>query len=126
MVLWLVTIHSITIGMALIAQPAFLLEWSGFRSDCGSFFPAQGGVFHLLMAIAYSLGALDSKKFYLLIIFSIIVKAVATLFLFIYCFFIEFKWAIFYFGVSDGIMGMTIFIALRYYLYFQTTNGKDE
>ena len=126
MVLWLVTIHSITIGMALIAQPAFLLEWSGFRSDDDPFFPAQGGVFHLLMAVAYSLGALDSKKYYLLIIFSIIVKAVATLFLFVYCFFIEFKWAIFYFGVGDGIMGMTIFIALRHYLYFQTTNGKDE
>ena len=126
MVLWLVAIHSITIGMALIAQPTFLLEWSGFRSDDDPFFPAQGGVFHLLMAVAYSLGALDSKKYYLLIIFSIVVKAVATLFLFVYCFFIEFKWAILYFGVGDGIMGMTIFIALRQYLYFQTTNGKDE
>ena len=126
MVLWLVTIHSITLGMALITQPAFLLEWSGFRSDCGPFFPAQGGVFHLLMAIAYSLGAADSKKYYLLIIFSVIVKAIATLFLFVYCFFIEFKWAILYFGVVDGIMGMTIFIALRHYLNVQTTNGKDE
>ena len=126
MVLWLVTIHSITIGMALITQPAFLMEWSGFRSDDEPFFPAQGGVFHLLMAVAYSLGATDAQKYYLLIIFSVIVKAIATLFLFVYCFFIEFKWAIFYFGVADGIMGVTIFIALRHYLNVQTTNGKDE
>ena len=56
MVLWLVTIHSITIGMALITQPAFLMEWSGFRSDEDPFFPAQGGVFHLLMAVAYHWG----------------------------------------------------------------------
>lgn len=126
MVLWLVTIHSITIGMALITQPAFLIEWSGFRSNCEPFFPAQGGVFHLLMAVAYSLGAADAQKYYFLIIFSIIVKAVATLFLFVYCFFIEFKWAIFFFGVADGVMGMTILIALRHYLYFQIINGKDE
>lgn len=126
MVLWLVTIHSIAIGLALITQPAFLLEWSGFRSDNEPFFPAQGGVFHLLMAVAYSLGARDSKKYYFLIVFSVIVKTAATLFLFVYCFFIEFKWAILIFGIADGVMGMTIFIALRHYLYFQTTNGKHE
>jgi len=123
-VLWLVAVHSIVMGLALITQPAILMEWSGFRSEHEHFFPAQGGVFHLLMAVAYSLGAVNSQKYYFLIVFSVIVKVVATLFLFVYCFTIEFKWIILISGIGDGVMGMTIFIALRHYLYFQTTNGK--
>ncbi len=123
-ILWLVAVHSIAIGLALIAQPAILMEWSGFRPEYERFFPAQGGVFHLLMAVAYTLGAVNSQKYHFLIVFSVIVKAVATLFLFVYCFTIEFKWSILIFGIGDGVMGMMIFIAFRHYLYFQTTNGK--
>ena len=123
-VLWLVAVHSIAMGLALITQPDVLMEWSGFRFEFERFFPAQGGVFHLLMAVAYMMGAMNSKKYHYLIIFSIIVKAVATTFLFVYCFIIEFKWIILISGIGDGVMGVMIFVALEYYLYFQTTNGK--
>jgi hypothetical protein len=124
MVLWLVAILSIAIGVALITQPVFLMEWLGFGSEHEPFFPAQGGVFHLLMSVAYLLGAMDSQKYYVLIIFSIIVKAGAALFLFIYCLTIEFKWVILTFGIVDGVVGLTIFSALRHYLYFQITNDR--
>ena len=123
-VLWLVAVHSIAMGLTLITQPDVLMEWSGFRFEFERFFPAQGGVFHLLMAVAYSLGAVNSQKYYFLIVFSVIVKVFATLFLFVYCFNVEFKWIILISGIGDGVMGMTIFIALRHYLYFQTTHGK--
>jgi len=123
-VLWLVAVHSIAMGLALITQPDVLMEWSGFRSEYGRFFPSQGGVFHLLMAVAYIMGAVNSNKYIYLIVFSIIVKAVATTFLLVYCFIIEFKWIILISGIGDGVMGVMIFVALEYYLYFQTTNGK--
>jgi hypothetical protein len=124
MVLWVVAAHSILMGLALISQPAILMKWSGFNAGYERFFPAQGGVFHLLMAFAYSLGAVNSEKFHFLIVFSVIVKAVATVFLLIYCFAVEFNWVILVSGISDGVMGMAIFIAFRRYIYFKTINGR--
>ena len=124
MILWLVAVHSILMGLALIFQPAILMEWSGFKSGYERFFPAQGGVFHLLMAVAYLLGATDSRKYHFLIVFSVIVKAVATVFLIVYCITVEFKWIILVSGIGDGVMGMSIFIAFRRYTYFQTANGQ--
>jgi hypothetical protein len=123
-VLWLVAVHSIVIGLALITQPVILMEWSGFRSEYESFFPTQGGVFHLLMTVAYVMGAINGQKYHYLIVFSIVVKAVATAFLLIYCFAVEFKWAILIFGLVDGVMGAMIFIALAYNLHFQKTCGN--
>jgi len=111
-------------GLALITQPAILMEWSGFNSESERFFPAQGGVFHLLMAVAYVMGAMNSKKYHYLIIFSIIVKAVAMTFLLVYCITVEFKWTILFFGLGDGVMGAMIFIALAYNPHFQKTYGN--
>jgi hypothetical protein len=124
MVLWVVAVHSILMGLALISQPTILMKWSGFNTGYERFFPAQGGVFHLLMAVAYSLGAVNSEKYHFLIVFSVIVKAVATMFLLIYCFAVEFNWVILVSGISDGVMGMAIFIAFRRYIYLQTINGR--
>jgi hypothetical protein len=123
-ILWVVAAHSIIMGLALITQPAFLMEWSGFKSGYERFFPAQGGVFHLLMAVAYSLGAANSRKYHFLIVFSVMVKAAATIFLLVYCFAVEFKWIILISGVSDGVMGAAIYIALRRYVYFKPINGR--
>jgi len=123
-VLWLVALHSITIGLALIAQPTLLMKLSGFSPECEQFFPAQGGVFHVLMAVAYVMGAINIKKYHYLIVFSIIVKAVATLFLMVYCFTVEFKWIVLLSGIGDGVMGLIIFIALQNYLHLKTTYGN--
>jgi hypothetical protein len=123
-VLWLVALHSITIGLVLIAQPTLLMKLSGFSPECERFFPAQGGVFHVLMAVAYVMGAINIKKYHYLIVFSIIVKAVATLFLMVYCFTVEFKWIVLLSGIGDGVMGLIIFIALQNYLHLKTTYGN--
>ncbi|MDH3345193.1 MAG: hypothetical protein OEL58_08150 [Desulfobacteraceae bacterium] len=123
-VLWLVALHSIAIGLVLIAQPALLMKLSGFSPECERFFPAQGGVFHILMAVAYVMGATNIKKYHYLIVFSIIVKAVATLFLMVYCFTIEFKWIVLLSGIGDGIMGLIIFLALQNYLPLKTPYGN--
>jgi len=115
-VLGLVAIHSLGMGLTLIAQPAFLMEFAGFSSDCEHFFPAQGGVFHLLMFVVYLMGAIHIEKYYHFIVFSIFIKAVGTFFLMTYCFAFEFKWIVFLSGIGDCVMGLMIFFALRNYL----------
>jgi len=115
-VLGLVAIHSLGMGLILIAQPAVLTEVAGFSSDCEHFFPTQGGVFHLLMFVVYLMGAIHIEKYHYFIVFSIFVKAVATFFLMMYCFVAEFKWIVFLSGIGDGVMGLMIFLAFQYYL----------
>jgi hypothetical protein len=115
-VLVLVAIHSLVMGLTLIAQPAVLMEFAGFSPDCEHFFPAQGGVFHLLMFVVYLMGATHIEKYHYFIVFSIFVKAVATFFLTIFCFTVEFKWIVFSSGIADCVMGLMIFWAFQYYL----------
>ncbi len=119
-VLGLVAIHSLVMGLTLIAQPLVLMEFSGFSPDCEQFFPTQGGVFHLLMFVVYLMGAINTEKYYYFILFSIFVKAVATFFLTIYCFVTEFKWIILLSGIADGTMGLMIIMALQNYLHAKT------
>ncbi len=124
-VLWLVACHSLVLGLILIAQPTALMQFAGFGSDCERFFPAQGGVFHLLMFVVYLMGAIHVEKYYYFITFSIFVKAVATFFLTIFCFAVEFKWVILISGIADGIMGLMIFAALQYYLHTKSSDSRD-
>ena len=115
-VLGLVAIHSLGMGLTLIVQPAVLMEFAGFSSDCEHFFPTQGGVFHLLMFVVYLMGAIHIEKYHYFIVFSIFVKAVATFFLTIFSFTVEFKWIVFLSGVADCVMGLMIFWVFQYYL----------
>ena len=121
-VLWLVAFHSLVMGLILIAQPTAFMQFVGFSPDCEHFFSAQGGVFHLLMFVLYSLGALHIERYYYFIVFSIFIKAAATFFLLIYCFTVEFKWVILLSGIADGIMGLMIFTALKFYILTKTRN----
>jgi hypothetical protein len=115
-VLVLVAIHTLAIGLILIAQPAVLMEFAGFNPDCNHFFPAQGGAFHLIIFVVYLMGATHIEKYRYFIVLSIFIKAFATFFLLIYCFAAEFKWVVFLSGIVDGAMGLMIFLALRHYL----------
>ncbi len=118
-VLCLTAWHSFLMGLALIIQPPAFMEIVGFSRIGERFFPAQGGVFHVLMGIAYVLGAVDSEKYHNLILFAIIVKVGATVFLMVYCFAVEFKWIVLLSGIGDYIMGLAILITWRNYLCHQ-------
>jgi CBS domain containing-hemolysin-like protein len=121
-VLWLVAFHSLVMGLILITQPSAIMQFVGFGPEGEHFFPAQGGIFHLLMFALYSLGAIHIEKYYYFIAFSIFVKTVAALFLLIYCFAVEFKWVILLSGIADAIMGLMIVMALQFYLHAKTKN----
>jgi hypothetical protein len=124
-VLWLVAFHTLAFGLILIIQPGVIMRFAGFGYGYDHFFPAQGGVFHLLMFVIYVMGAIQVEKYYHFIVFSIFVKAAATFFLLIYSFAVEFKWIILLSGIADAVMGMMIFAALLYYLHTKSCDSRD-
>ena len=84
-ILWLVAIHSICFGISLVILPISVIELFGFHLT-EKFFADQGGVFHLVVAVAYIWAALDLKNSFKLIVLSCTAKYVATIFLLSYFF----------------------------------------
>lgn len=108
--LWLVAIHSFLVGIGLILLPDSALDFFGYNDCRERFFPSQGGVFHIAMAVGYAMAAYNLKRYECLIIFSIIVKIMATVFLLIYFFFVSSIWLVIVSGMSDFLMGVIIYI----------------
>ena len=116
--LWLVAIHSFLVGIGLIFLPSSAFEFLGFNPTFDRFFSTQGGVFHIAMAVCYAMAAVDLIKYKQLIIFSIIVKFIATVFLLSYYLIINSQSLIILSAVSDFLMGIVL-------LYFFLLLNKD-
>lgn len=106
--LWLVSFHSFLVGIGLIVLPTSEFESLGYQSTFDRFFSTQGGVFHIVMAVGYAMAGYDKKRFECLILFSIIVKFTATIFLLIYFFTMSSQFLIILSGISDFLMGLII------------------
>ena len=106
--LWLVALHSFCVGMGLILIPLAYYDMFGFGNYQGDFFKIQAGVFHLVMVTAYILGAYDPVKYRVLIIFAILAKFTATLFLLGYSLFIDMIWTVLVSGIADALMGLIL------------------
>ncbi len=122
--LWLVALHSLSVGIGLIIMPDSFMKSLGYEFCNERFFRSQGGVFHIAMAVGYVMAAYNSKRFECLVIFSIVVKLIATIFLFSYAIFINPLIVIILSGISDFLMGLIIL-----YFYKKTKNiveVKDE
>ena len=118
--LWLIMFHSFANGVGLIIQIPVVMHFFGFGGCHEHFFPAQGGTFHVVMAIGYGMAAWNPIKYRCLIIFSIIVKLCAMVFLLTYYFFFESIWTLLFSGVVDGLMG--IFLLYFYKKYMMSIN----
>ena len=116
--LWLVALDSFLIGISLIFLPSEVFEFLGFNPTFDRFFSTQGGVFHIAMAVCYAMAAVDLIKYKQLIIFSIIVKFIATVFLLSYYLIISSQSLIILSAVSDLLMGIVL-------LYFFLSLNKD-
>jgi hypothetical protein len=68
-ILYLVALHSFAMGLTLIIQPSFLMKIVGFDRTCERFFATQDGVFHILIGVAYLMGAVNCDKYHYLIVF---------------------------------------------------------
>jgi hypothetical protein len=114
-ILWLIAVHSFTVGVGMILMPTALMEFLGFKSGLDRFFSYQGGVFHIIMAVAYLLAAQRSERFEVLVLFSIIVKFSATVFLFVYYLFAAQLLLVLFSGVTDFLMGIALLWAYTSY-----------
>ena len=110
-ILYAIALHSFTVGIGLVIQIPEIMTWLGFGNCHEHFFPAQGGVFHIVMAIGYTMAARDPFKYQCLITFTIIVKALATVFLISYFFLFEMIWMILISGLTDGLMCIAVYWA---------------
>ncbi len=111
--LWLVALHSLVVGVGLIIMPASLIDFLGYESCAERFFPSQGGVFHIAMAVGYAMAASNLDRFECLIVFSIVVKFIATIFLFTYFIFFNTIWLVLLSGLTDFSMGLIILVLFR-------------
>jgi hypothetical protein len=118
-ILWLVAIHSICFGISLVILPIKYIEFFGFQLT-EKFFPDQGGVFHLVVAVIYIWAALDLENSFKLIVLSCTAKYVATIFLLSYFFFVDHKFMVIFSGLADFLMGLTIMVL--YILYRKQYN----
>jgi len=122
--LWLVAVHSFLVGIGLIVLPSSAFEFLGFNPTFERFFSTQGGVFHIAMSVGYAMAGYDKIKYKQLIVFSIIVKIIATVFLISYFLIISSQWLILMSGISDFLMGIIIlylYLVLNRNLYFDQT-----
>lgn len=118
--LWLIALHSLSVGIGLILFPPSYLEFFGFENYSYSFFQVQGGVFHIVMAMAYIMAIKYMYKSPGLIVFSVSAKSMATVFLIIYYLFFESSWMIIMSALGDAAMA-----SILYFLYnrFKISNS---
>ena len=115
LILWAVCLHSVAAGLGLILSGPVGLQRYGFAFAGEPFFPVQGGVFHLVMALAYAMAARDPDRGRGLILLSISAKFIALLFLLSYYLLVDAIAVVALSGVADGIMGVVMLLAYRSY-----------
>lgn len=109
LLMWLVALHSLVVGLALMFMPAeFFSLYFDYRPISERFFSVQAGVFHIVLSIGYALTAIDWKRYQGIIILSITAKFIATVFLFCYSIFVAWIPVVFLSGVGDLLMGLAI------------------
>jgi hypothetical protein len=117
----LVALHSFCVGVGLIFMPTSQMAKMGFNIT-ENFFPDQGGVFHIIMCIAYILPVIDVKKYFTFIVFTIIVKFLATIFLFIYYIFIDQILMVLISGIFDFLIGLVLLFIYNWFNKSELSN----
>jgi len=115
LILWLVGIHSIGFGLALIILPCSVMEFFGFTIS-QKFFATQGGVFHIIISYAYIRAARNPENNRELIYLSMFTKFMATLFLFSYYYFGDQILIVFLSAFMDLLMGLAILVTYMLFL----------
>ena len=121
-ILWLIALHSFGFGISLIVLPISVIEFFGFQL-AEKFFAVQGGVFHIVVSLAYIMAALDLEDSKKLIILSCTAKFMATLFLLSYFFFVNHIFMVILSGIADFFMGLAILLT---YLMYQKTKESNH
>jgi hypothetical protein len=123
-ILWLVALHSFGFGISLIVLPISVIEIFGFQL-AEKFFAVQGGVFHIVVSLAYIMAALDLDNSKKLIILSCTAKFMATIFLLSYYFFVNHIFMVIFSGIADFLMGLAILLTYLLYVKTKVTKPTD-
>ncbi|MBC8477978.1 MAG: hypothetical protein ISR91_01400 [Candidatus Delongbacteria bacterium] len=113
LVLWLFALHTFAVGLGLILVPSAWMEYFGLVGYQGRFFQVQGGVFHLIMGIFYLTPIWHWGVSRLLVHMFIVVKILATVFLFLYFLLVEPAIVILLSGVGDGLLALMLWWVFR-------------
>ncbi|MBM3851918.1 MAG: hypothetical protein FJ399_02040 [Verrucomicrobia bacterium] len=105
----LIGLHSLALGILMLAVPRFMLGLLGFAGDIPLFFPSQSGIFLLVLGICYLL-ALRERGFVKVILIS---KAGAVLFLVTHAALLHAPPIIWAAAAGDAAMLTALAIALR-------------
>jgi hypothetical protein len=125
LILWIVALHSFCVGVGLILMPPEAMQFFGFNYYREKFFPVQGGVFHIVMSVAYVMAAFRIEQFRGLIYLSVIAKFMAAVFLFAFYFLMQNIWSVLFSAVIDGIMGGLILWAFIAWLKSEENQIND-
>jgi hypothetical protein len=112
--LYLYAIHSFLVGLLLIFAPLSVFEFFAMPTTESDFFRAQGGVFHIVMAIAYYFAAIHWQHQPILIRFIIITKTIAFGFLLIYFILYLPVVLVLASAVGDGAMALLLWYTYHY------------
>lgn len=107
--LYLIAIHSFSVACFLILLGEEGIRYFGFDSG-NRFFQVQGGIFHIVMCMAYVLATINLRHNAKLILFIIIAKSIATIYLLMYYFLVTHVITILLSGLADGLMGLAVFL----------------
>ena len=108
-----ISLHSALIGINLIVLPAECFTYLNYNELNEPFYAYQGGVFHIVMAAGYYLAALARHERKIFLLFIIIVKFCATVFLLIYFAFEKQIIIVLFSGLTDFIMGLAVLYFYR-------------
>lgn len=99
---WLIALHTFTIGVALLVVPEWALRVGGWRDIPPLFFPRQAGIFHFVLGFGY-LRELRCRGSVSLLLLA---KSAAFLFLMTSALVWTPPWFVPFAGVTDGLMGL--------------------
>lgn len=110
----LVAVHSFLVGVGLMLMPPDWLAFFNF-TIVEKFFSAQGGIFHVVMVVAYLLAAknLDTEKG--LVYFSISAKTIAFFFLTGYYLIMNQILVVLLSGIGDLLMAVILWWLYKKY-----------
>jgi hypothetical protein len=123
-ILWLIALHSIGFGIALVVLPIPVIEFFGFRLE-EKFFAVQGGIFHIVVSLAYIFAALDADDARKMVILSCTAKFMATIFLISYYIFVSRIFMVVFSGIADFFMGLAILFTYIIYLKSKQFNAAE-
>ena len=121
--LWLIAVHSFFAGISIISLPENIFKLLGLNICTGDFFRYQGGVFHIVMSVAYAGAAFNLNTNRNFAVLCIITKFSAAIFLFLFYFLISKIWIVIFSGIGDLLMGSLVLILLIKFDNYKSLNS---